>query len=139
MTALPVEDWTSPDRFTLDMHACPENVYLVRNLVDQAVESWGLKTLRDIGRLILTELATNAARQYPGALVNVWVHRPRGASVIELGVWDHDATTMPHIVNPLDADETGRGLFLIHCMTNGRLHWQASPHRGKVVWAQCGP
>ncbi|GAA4617519.1 hypothetical protein GCM10023195_78240 [Actinoallomurus liliacearum] len=138
MTALQVNDWTVPDRFTLEMHACPENVYLVRNLVDQAVASWGLAELRDLGRLILTELATNATRQYPGALINVWVARP-AHPVIEVGVWDPDTATMPRIVDPGEADESGRGLFLIRELTNGRLGWQPSPHRGKVVWARFGP
>jgi hypothetical protein len=138
MTALQVNDWTVPDRFTLEMHACPENVYLVRTLVDQAVESWGLTGLRDLGRLILTELATNATRQYPGALINVWVARP-AHPVIEVGVWDPDHATMPRVIDPEQAGETGRGLFLIRALTNGRLGWQPSPHRGKVVWARFGP
>ncbi|MEV5704444.1 ATP-binding protein [Actinoallomurus sp. NPDC052274] len=138
MTALQAEKWTPPDRFTLEMHACPENVYLVRHLVDQAVESWGLTELRDLGRLILTELTTNAARRYPRTLINVWVARP-GRPLVEVGVWDHDSTTMPRIIDPEDADETGRGLFLIHELTNGRLGWHPSPHAGKVVWSRFGP
>ena len=138
MTALQAVDWSPPDRFSLEIHACPENIYLVRSLVDQAVEAWGLTDLRDLGRLILTELATNAVRNCPGALVHVWVARPRHP-VLEVGVWDPDRNTMPRIISPEDDDENGRGLFLIGELTGGRLGWYPSRRGGKVVWARCGP
>ncbi|WP_372494408.1 ATP-binding protein [Actinoallomurus purpureus] len=133
------EKWTPPPRLTLDLHACAENVYLVRNLVDQAAESWGLSSdVRHLGRLILTELTTNACRLYPGKVILTWVATPR-YGVGEVGVWDPDGVNLPRIVDADEAAETGRGLFLINELTGGRLGWHPSQRAGKVVWARFGP
>lgn len=134
--------WEPPKRFSLQMVACDANVYLVRDLVDQATESWGLAAMRHTGRLILTELATNAARLYEGATIHAFITRPDDRTpVIEAGIWDPDHTRMPRIVQADLADERGRGLFMINALTGGRLGWFPSngSARGKVVWARFGP
>lgn len=133
-------EWTPPDRFPLEMHACDENVYLARALVDQATEAWELPSMRDIGRLILTELVTNAARLYTGSVIHAWIARPHriGPIVLEVGVWDCDGAHMPHVVPPEEADESGRGLYLVRGMTGGQLGWFPARQGGKVVWARWG-
>lgn len=132
-------EWLPPARLTLEMHACAENVYLVRSLVDQAAESWGLPAgVRHLGRLILTELATNACRRYPGAVIHLWIAGPVDGAA-EVGVWDPDGVNLPWVVDADEAAETGRGLYLINELTGGRLGWYRSRLAGKVVWARFGP
>ncbi|MEV5706313.1 ATP-binding protein [Actinoallomurus sp. NPDC052274] len=134
------DEWVPPPRLTLELHACAENVYLVRNLVDQAADSWSLsQEVRHLGRLILTELTTNACRLYPGKVIHTWVATPR-YGVGEVGVWDPDNVNLPRIIAADEAAETGRGLFIINELTGGRLGWHPSRERpGKVVWARFGP
>lgn len=139
MVATYPDERIPPSRFTLEMHACAENVYLVRNLVDQAAESWGLsRDTRHLGRLILTELATNACRLYPGAVLHTWIATP-APGVAEVGVWDPDAVRLPHVADAGETAETGRGLYLVRELTGGRLGWYRSRRAGKVVWARFGP
>jgi anti-sigma regulatory factor (Ser/Thr protein kinase) len=130
-----------PPRFDLKMLAYAENVYLVRNLVDQAVDSWGLsENVRFTGRLILTELATNAVRLYEGREIYVWVSRQGGRHLLELAVWDPDPGNLPTILPPTEYGECGRGLALAYELSGRRLGWYRSTTAcGKVVWARVGP
>ncbi|MEV5751770.1 ATP-binding protein [Actinoallomurus sp. NPDC052308] len=130
-----------PRRFDLKLFAYAENVYLVRNLVDQAVDSWGLsENVRFAGQLILTELATNAVRLYEGKEVHVWVSSQAGRDLLELAVWDPDPDNLPKILPLTECGESGRGLALAYELSDQRLGWyRSTTARGKVVWARVGP
>lgn len=130
-----------PRRFDLRMFAYAENVYLVRNLVDQAVDSWGLSGhARYAGRLVLTELTTNAVRLYEGKEIHVWVAHEAGRGLLELAVWDPDASTLPRLLPLTEYGESGRGLALAYELSDRRLGWYRSATTGgKVVWARVGP
>lgn len=138
--ATPIDTpYETPTRIPLEMVASVETVYLVRNLVDQGADLWGLSdNARFLGKLILTELATNAAKLYAGGLINAWIAHPR-PGLVEVGVWDPDGGTMPKIIEADDLAVSGRGLFMIRELTGGRLGWYPSRRAGKVVWARFGP
>ncbi|MCO5973512.1 ATP-binding protein [Actinoallomurus soli] len=130
-----------PRRFDLKMFAYAENVYLVRDLVDQAVDTWGLsENARFAGRLILTELTTNAVRLYEGKEIHVWVSNAARPDLLELAVWDPDPGNLPRILPPTEYGESGRGLALAWELSDRRLGWYRSTTAcGKVVWARVGP
>ncbi|WP_460358390.1 ATP-binding protein [Actinoallomurus acanthiterrae] len=130
-----------PRRFDLKMFAYAENVYLVRNLVDQAVDTWGLsENARFTGQLVLTELATNAVRLYEGKEIHVWVSSQSGRHLLELAVWDPDPDNLPRILPPTEYGESGRGLALAWELSDQRLGWyRSTTASGKVVWARVGP
>lgn len=59
-------------RFDRKLTGYAENVYLVRQLIDQAVLTWGLsEEVRQHGKLVITELVTNAVRLYEGRDLHV--------------------------------------------------------------------
>src|SRR4051794_35365858 len=124
------------------MRGYAENVYLVRKLVDHAVEVWRMPDdVRNTGRLILTELATNAARLYEGKELRVWaaIH-PGDLGVLEMAVWDPDPYRPPVILPMTEYGESGRGLALVSELSKQRLGWYRSETTsGKVVWARTGP
>jgi anti-sigma regulatory factor (Ser/Thr protein kinase) len=131
----------APRRFDLRMFAYAENVYLVRNLVDQAVDSWGLsQNVRYTGQLVLTELATNAVRLYEGKELHVWVSSQAGRHLLELAVWDPDPDNLPRILPLTEYGESGRGLAMAYELADQRLGWyRSTTASGKVVWARVGP
>ncbi|WP_433171707.1 ATP-binding protein [Actinoallomurus sp. CA-150999] len=123
------------------MFAYAENVYLVRNLVDQAVDSWDLsQKVRYTGQLVLTELATNAVRLYEGKEIHVWVSSQFGRHLLELAVWDPDPDNLPKILPLTDYGESGRGLAMAYELSDQRIGWfRSTTACGKVVWARVGP
>lgn len=130
-----------PRRFDLRMFAYAENVYLVRNLVDQAVDSWSLsENVRYRGKLVLTELTTNAVRLYEGKEIHVWVSREADRHLLEPAVWDPDPGAVPRVLPSTEYGESGRGLALAYELADRRLGWYRSATTGgKVVWARVGP
>jgi anti-sigma regulatory factor (Ser/Thr protein kinase) len=133
-------EYALPRRLDLELKGYAENVYLVRSLVDQAAETWALSgDVRDSGRLVLTELATNAARLYEGQPIRAWVADP-GDGGMELAVWDPGAAERPRLLHAPDDAIGGRGLWLVHELSGQRWGWYVSETtRGKVVWARIGP
>lgn len=130
-----------PRRFDLKMFAYAENVFLVRNLVDQAVDAWGLSgNARYAGQLVLTELTTNAVRLYEGEEIRVWVAHEADRRLLELAVWDPDPSRRPRLLPLTEYGESGRGLALVYELSDRRLGWYRSATTGgKVVWARVGP
>jgi anti-sigma regulatory factor (Ser/Thr protein kinase) len=132
-------EYALPRRFDLEIKGFGENVYLVRSLVDQAAETWGLSDdVREPGRLVLTELTTNAVRLYAGQVIRVWVADP-GDGGLELAVWDPGAGEEPRLLHAPDDAIGGRGLWLVHELSGERWGWYVSETtHGKVVWARIG-
>ncbi len=133
-------EYALPRRFDLEIQGYDENVYLVRSLVDQAAESWRLSgDVRDTGRLVLTELTTNAVRIYRGRTVKAWVADPGGGG-LEMGVWDPGPGDRPRLLPAPEDAVCGRGLWLVHELSERRWGWYVSETtNGKVVWATVGP
>jgi hypothetical protein len=89
---------------------------------------------------VLTELTTNAARLYEGKEIHVWVANEAGRGLLELAVWDPDASTLPRLLPLTEYGESGRGLALAYELSDRRLGWYRSATTGgKVVWARVGP
>jgi anti-sigma regulatory factor (Ser/Thr protein kinase) len=126
-----------PRRFDLEIKGFRENVYLARSLVDQATETWSLsEEVRESGRLVLTELTTNAVRLYAGQVIRAWVADP-GDGGLELAVWDPGAEDKARLLHVADDAIGGRGLWLVHELSRARWGWYVSEStRGKVVWAR---
>jgi anti-sigma regulatory factor (Ser/Thr protein kinase) len=123
-------------RIEFVLHAYAENVFLVRNLVDQAAMAWALpEAVHQDARLVLSELAANACRLYAGRMIKTWVTMP-AARMLEVAVWDPDASTPPERRPLGEDDESGRGLHLVEACAR---EWGWSPAEaagGKVVWAR---
>jgi anti-sigma regulatory factor (Ser/Thr protein kinase) len=129
-----------PRRFDLEIKGYGENVYLVRSLVDQAAETWNLSgDVRESGRLVITELTTNAVRIYAGQVVRAWVADP-GDGALEIAVWDPGPEDEPRLLPVPEYAISGRGLWLVNELSDKRWGWYVSETtRGKVVWARIGP
>jgi anti-sigma regulatory factor (Ser/Thr protein kinase) len=133
-------EFTLPRRFDLEITGYGKNVFLVRSLVDQAARRWGLSDdVRESARLVLTELAANAARIYEGRTIGTWV-TDSGDGGLELAVWDPGHGQWPTLLPTTEDSERGRGLWLVRELSEGRWGWHLSETaHGKVVWARVGP
>jgi anti-sigma regulatory factor (Ser/Thr protein kinase) len=127
------------DRMLRTLPAEPESPSMARDLVTDACLAWGLPELLHPGRLIMSELVTNAV-EHAGTEMTVVVTR-RGAG-LHLAVSD-EVVTLPHLIKPArprrgqPLDERGRGLLTV---TATATAWGALPTRtGKVVWATLQP
>jgi hypothetical protein len=109
------------------------------------LSQWGVAHLIETAELLATELVTNSVKA-AGAVdaspriavvgeahvIQVWLSL---AGNLFIGVWDRDATP-PVLQEPsLDA-ESGRGLFLIDCMSKRWGHHHPAGIGGKIVWCE---
>ncbi|WP_122981307.1 ATP-binding protein [Actinoplanes teichomyceticus] len=122
------------DRLATTLRPDPDAPGAARHLVSDACLAWGLAHLAHPGRLVISELVTNAVR-HAGTPIRVVVTR-RGPG-LHLSVGD-GSPRMPRVLpqarrrgEPLD--EHGRGL---HTVRETAELWGAVPTaEGKVVWA----
>jgi hypothetical protein len=125
------------DRQPLVLHLPPEpeSAALARNLLGDACCLWDRPHLLHTGRLIMSELVTNAV-EHVGAEFTVVVAR-HGAG-LRLAVADTEPR-LPHVLEltpprpgcPLD--DRGRGLRMVQAIA---ADWgAAATPAGKVVWA----
>lgn len=87
------------------------------------------------GRLVVTELVTNAYKHVGFGHIVVRVLPDPRENLIIIEVWDEEAA--PPVVRPGDRDATsGRGLPLMAQLVHD---WGVRPlnEGGKVVWARC--
>jgi len=117
-----------------------------RGHVRGALAMWRLNELSDTVELVVSELAANAVNASAGldghpACIDgrIPVIRVRlfvGEAVLVAEVWD-EAGGVPARKSAGDADESGRGLDLVHELTNARWGWYHAPSGpGKCVWAE---
>lgn len=125
-------------RYDLEMAAYESNVGLVRGLVDQVARASGVSDpVRRDGRLVLTELVTNAVKLYEGAQLRVWVTNPIGTFALDLNVWDPDPMHGPVLLPPSEVALDGRGIHLVSVLTHGRWGFRLTEGPdGKVVWGR---
>ncbi|MBB4690146.1 hypothetical protein BKA14_000294 [Actinoplanes abujensis] len=127
------------DRLRLELPPHPDSPALARNLVSQACSAWGLPEVLYPARLVMSELAANAAEHAATPFHVVVVRRGSGLHLI---VADGEPR-MPHLVDPPRDppgnlwDVRGQGLRTVQAASAG---WGALPTRtGKMVWATVRP
>jgi hypothetical protein len=108
--------------------------------------AWRLSELADTVELVVSELAANAVNasadpdghpvHLDGRIPVIRVRLFADEAVLVAEVWD-EVGGVPARKNAGDADESGRGLDLVHELTNARWGWYHSPSGpGKCVWAE---
>ncbi|MEV7936542.1 ATP-binding protein [Kitasatospora sp. NPDC088264] len=133
LTAVATPDtarFTTPATIRLPYQA--ESVGAARRFVVAKLREWGLDDLVDDASLIASELATNAVRTGCQTRMIVAVRRPSDR-IIRILVGD-GSCSMPVMIQAEPDATSGRGLAMVHRLTQGR--WGASPRPfGKVVHA----
>lgn len=113
----------------------PRSVGRARKFLAHHLAAWGLPHLTDSAALVVSELVTNAvAHAHPpyGCLIATRLERLDCGLRIEV----HDANdTKPERREAPPDSESGRGLALVHALTDGQ--WGVSDREGpgKIVWA----
>ncbi|MFI6449162.1 ATP-binding protein [Kitasatospora sp. NPDC050543] len=112
----------------------PESAAAARRLVRDKLIEWGMDNLADDAQVIVSELATNAAKtgRQRRMCVTIRRHTPH---TVRIAVRD-GSRTLPVLIQSEDEDaESGRGLSLVNRLTHGR--WGATPEPlGKTTWAE---
>ncbi|MEO3828237.1 ATP-binding protein [Actinomadura sp. B10D3] len=106
---------------------------LARDFLAAQFREWG-STDDFVGRLVVSELVTNAWRHGDGQII-VRIFRDVRAALAVIEVWDQ-GEGLP-AVGPEDFEATsGRGLLLMSQLVHD---WGTRPitEGGKIVWAKC--
>jgi anti-sigma regulatory factor (Ser/Thr protein kinase) len=120
-----------PERLMLRLVASPDAAGRARDLVVRACTSWGMQQLCEPGRLIVSELVTNAIK-HTGTGVSVIVSRRLAG--LHIAVAD-GAPGRPRI--PEQRGDSGWGLRVVD---GSAVRWGIVPTPdGKVVWATVYP
>lgn len=100
-----------------------------RALAGSALAAWNMLALADEGELIVSEFVTNAVRAsadeksnprcVAGLMPMILVRLLTNGELLRIEVRDQ-ASGVPALRDPTDADETGRGLLLVDTITGGR-------------------
>ena len=117
-----------------------------RGHVRGTLAAWRLSELSDTVELVVSELAANAVNastgpdghpaHLDGRIPVIRVRLFAGEAVLVAEVWD-EAGGVPARKNAGAADESGRGLDLVHELTDARWGWYHAPSGpGKCVWAE---
>ncbi len=119
------------ERLLLRLVASPDAVSRARDLVARACASWDLEQCSESGRLVVSELVTNAI-QHTGTGISVIVSRR--VPGLHIAVADGEPR-QPRV--PAQWTGEGRGLRVVE---NSAVRWGSvpTPH-GKVVWATLQP
>jgi hypothetical protein len=117
-----------------------------RGHVRGTLAAWRLSELSDTVELVVSELAANAVNastgpdghpaHLDGRIPVIRVRLFAGEAVLVAEVWD-EAGGVPARKSAGAADESGRGLDLVHELTDARWGWYHAPSGpGKCVWAE---
>jgi anti-sigma regulatory factor (Ser/Thr protein kinase) len=127
------------EQLALTLAPDPDAPALARNLVGDACRAWRLPDLLHPGRLVMSELVTNAVEH---ARSTIRVELSRRVSGLRIAVSDA-SPVLPHLIDlapprrGLPLDERGRGLRTVQAVATA---WGAMPTaNGKVVWATLRP
>ncbi len=118
-------------RFVRRLPATPASVFLARRFVAQLLEIWDLAAHVETVTLVVSELATNAARHSEDA-IEVGLSCTAKALRIEISDTSH---RMPVAAQDVDEEATsGRGLVLVEALAT---RWGVeSEGLSKLVWAE---
>lgn len=116
-----------------------------RGYVRGTLAAWRLSELSDTVELVISELAANGVNAsagpdgrpayLDGRMPVIRVRLLADEAVLVAEVWDQ-ASGVAARKSAGDADESGRGLDLVHELTNTRWGWYHAPSGpGKCVWA----
>ncbi|MFR9726091.1 ATP-binding protein [Streptomyces sp. MS19] len=150
----PVDPLTLSGTASLGLTARPESVRHARDFTRDTLRAWALSEQVDAVGLVVSELVTNALRHGlhalppvpravpappPGARVRtVELELMRCARRLVCAVQDPSGKA-PRVGELDGATESGRGLHLVECFSDG---WGWRPlsggRQGKVVWAVFG-
>jgi len=124
------------------LSASPDAVSRARSFTRQALACWDLAELTDDAQVIVSELLANAIRHagpgQPGrhpltgaTAPGLWLFRQADGI---LCVVTDPSDLVPALKQPGDTAECGRGLHVVHALSD---HWGWTPLRehGKAVWA----
>ncbi|MFJ6636215.1 SpoIIE family protein phosphatase [Streptomyces sp. NPDC091376] len=115
---------------TFDLPFHPATVARARHHATTQLTAWNLSHHTSTTELIVSELVTNAIR-YGKPPIQLRLIHNTGTLITEL----HDTShTTPHLQHAHPNDENGRGLYLIHQLTQ---HW-GTRHTatGKTIWTE---
>jgi hypothetical protein len=126
--------------------ALPTAPATARGHVRGTLAVWRLSELSDTVELVVSELAANAVNasvsrdgwsaNLDGRMPMIRIGLFADGAVLVAEVWDQ-AEGVPARKNAGDTDESGRGLDLVHELTNARWGWYHAPSGpGKCVWAE---
>jgi anti-sigma regulatory factor (Ser/Thr protein kinase) len=119
----------------LDLPYRAESVSAARRLVRVQLAVWALDHLVEDAQVIVSELATNAAKT--GCRLQMRVEIERLAErAVQIRVTD-GCRILPVVVRADGQDEGGRGIALVHHLTGGRWGANQLPD-GKTVHAELG-
>jgi anti-sigma regulatory factor (Ser/Thr protein kinase) len=111
----------------------PQSAGAARRMVRQALIEWRMPELIEAAELITSELVGNAVKtgcRRRMTVSIVWIT----CKVVRISVRDGSRALPCLILDSRDSDEGGRGLALVHKITNG--HWGAKLEpAGKTVHA----
>lgn len=137
----------------LTLHAeAPDTVLAARNMTRDTLIHWGLPSLVDDARVVVSELVTNAVKHavaddvlaMPGATSKISLMLRMWSQCLLIGVADEDSTppTFPtgEAFSPAWAGDlpeamlpdTGRGLLIVHRLVDA-VWWYPQSPGGKVV------
>ncbi|MEO3750848.1 ATP-binding protein [Streptomyces sp. B6B3] len=148
-----VETRTPSSTATLGLPAQADSVCRARDFTRSTLQGWRLSEQFDAVALVVSELVTNALRHGVGVALQATQRgragQPTGGSAVELELMRYarrlicavrdGSEAVPRMSADGVADlaaESGRGLHLVDCFSDG---WGWRPltgdRRGKVVWA----
>jgi anti-sigma regulatory factor (Ser/Thr protein kinase) len=111
-----------------------------RSFTRHTLASWGLGELADDAEIVVTELLANAIRHaWPGAervspeaaALALWL---LGDTDGLMCVVTDPSDTVPALRQPGPSGEDGRGLHIVHALSD-HWGWSALSQQGKAVWA----
>jgi anti-sigma regulatory factor (Ser/Thr protein kinase) len=144
-TALACARQDAPAVIGFALSARPDEAKRARSFTRDTLASWNLADLADDATVIVGELLANAIRHAGIGSPALRAAEP-GIEATGLGLWllrDNEgfmcvvtdpSDHAPALKQPGDCDEGGRGLHVIHSLSD---HWGWSPlsGHGKAVWA----
>ncbi|MER7766561.1 ATP-binding protein [Kitasatospora sp. NPDC096140] len=110
----------------------PESAGQARRFVRETLTTWDMVELIDVTELVISELATNAAKTGCGRRMTVAVERV-SRTTVRTSVRD-GSRTLPVLIQASPDEECHRGLALVDRLTSGRWGASIEPF-GKVVHA----
>jgi anti-sigma regulatory factor (Ser/Thr protein kinase) len=124
------------DRLVLHLTPDAQAPALARQLVDDACQAWRQPHLQFPGRLVVSELVSNAV-QHAGTDIKVIVSRRATALHLIVSDKDRRLPQLPTPVVPQRLTEGGRGLQVVQDVA--ALWGTTRTSDGKIVWATIHP